>query len=102
MESADKRQCSLLLFVATSSEETALKQASASRQTSFERNRDDTLGEYYWMGKIGDERVIAVRARGMGPLGRGGSADLALRFQQSTGATAIVQVGMAFGIDPQH
>jgi adenosylhomocysteine nucleosidase len=53
-----------------------------------------------WLGKVGNERVIAVRASGMGPLGRGGSADLALRFCLATGATAIVQVGMAFGIAP--
>jgi nucleoside phosphorylase len=102
MEPAEKRQCSLLLFVATSSEEKALKDAAQSRQLTFERIRDNALGEYYWMGKIGNERVIAVRAKGMGPLGRGGSADLAFRFGQATGANAIVQVGMAFGISPRH
>jgi nucleoside phosphorylase len=100
-EPSDKRQCSLLLFVATSSEEKALRDAAVSRHFPFERIRHSKLGEYYWMGAVGNERVIAVRAEGMGPLGRRGSADLALRYQQETAASAIVQVGMAFGIAPQ-
>jgi nucleoside phosphorylase len=96
-----KSQCSLLLFVATSSEKDALQQAVEARGLPFERITDDRIGRYYWIGKIGDERVIVVRAEGMGPLGRGGSADLALRFRHFTGATAIIQVGMAFGVLPQ-
>lgn len=101
-EVSDKRQCSLLLFVATSSEEDALREAADARGIPFERNRDRRgLGEYYWLGKVGDERVIAVRAKGMGPLFRGGSADLALRFCAATGASKLVQVGMAFGIAPK-
>jgi adenosylhomocysteine nucleosidase len=89
------------LFVATSSEEEALKDAARGRGYPFERIHDKFLGRYYWLGKIGNERVIAVRAKGMGPLGRGGSTDLALRFRRLTAASAIVQVGMAFGVAPQ-
>jgi nucleoside phosphorylase len=101
-EAPDKRQCGLLLFVATSSEEDALREAAKARGIPFERIRDRAgLGDYYWLGKVGDERVIAVRAKGMGPLSRGGSADLALRFCAATGASAVVQVGMAFGIAPK-
>ncbi len=100
-EALDKRQCSLLLFVATSSEEDALRDAANARGIPFEQIRDRTgLGEYYWLGKVGDERVIAVRAKGMGPLSHGGSADLATRFCAATGASAVIQVGMAFGIAP--
>src|SRR6185312_9522831 len=45
-----------------------------------------------------------ARERGrlvMGAHGRLGSAANAIRFRQATGAYGIVQLGMAFGIDPQ-
>lgn len=41
---SDKRLCSLLLFVATSSEEEALEEAAVKRNCQFERIRDKTLG----------------------------------------------------------
>lgn len=100
-----RRQCSLLLFVATPSEEDALRTIAEEHHIPFERIRDDTLGEYHWLGEIGNEMVIAcrpVRERGrlvMGAHGRLGSAARAIRFRQATGAQAIVQLGMAFGID---
>lgn len=104
----DKRQCTLLLFVATPAEEHALGQAVKSRNHSFEKIRDPGLGEYHWLGVIGNETVIAVRPtreRGqvvMGALGRLGSAAKGIRFQEATGAQGIVQLGMAFGIDPRN
>jgi nucleoside phosphorylase len=97
----EKTRCSLLLFVATSSEKDALEAAARDRGIPFERIRDQPVGRYYWLGRIGYEDVIAVRAEGMGPLRRGGSADLAMRYMSSTQATAIVQVGMGFGSSPQ-
>ena len=92
----------LLLFVATSSEKEALEDAARARKIPFERINDQPFGRYYWLGKIGNENVIAVRAENMGPLRRGGSADLALRYKLGTQASAIVQVGMAFGVSPQN
>lgn len=94
-------QCDLLVLLAISSERDALKEAARRRGTTFQQ-ATSPLGRYYDLGKIGDDRVIAVRASGMGPFGHRGSADLAMRFQHATGATAIVQLGMAFGIDQQH
>lgn len=78
------RQCSLLLFVATPSEEEALRTVAGEHNIRFERIRDGVLGEYHWLGEIGNERVIAcrpVRERGklvMGAHGRLGSAARAI------------------------
>jgi adenosylhomocysteine nucleosidase len=104
---AEKRRCSLLLFLATPAEKEALKQAAQARKLPFEKIKDAELGEqYHWLGPVGNESgVIAVRpsrVRGkvvMGPLGRLGSAARAIHFRIATGAQGIVQLGMAFGID---
>jgi adenosylhomocysteine nucleosidase len=93
--------CDLLVLLALSSEREALKEAAQQHGARFRRAMS-RFGRYYDLGKIGDDRVIAVRASGMGPFGHRGSADLAIRFQQATGATAIVQLGMAFGIDQRQ
>ncbi len=100
-----KRRCTLLLFVATPAEEEGLKLAAEGRRLHFEKITDPRLGEYHWLGEVGNETVIAVRPtreRGrvvMGALGRLGSAAKGIRFQEATGARGIVQLGMAFGID---
>lgn len=106
-----KRRCTLLLFVATTSEEEELKNAATRQGISFEKVKDDKLkqfgwGEYHWLGQVGSETVIAVRPTResggvvMGAIGRLGVAAKAIRFQEATGAKGIVQIGMAFGIDP--
>ena len=94
-------QVDLLVLLAVTAEREALEQTMKSRGLQFQR-KQSPLGRYYDLGKVGDERVIAVRAAGMGPFGRQGSADLAMRYQQATAATAIVQLGMAFGSDPNR
>lgn len=94
-------QCDLLVLLAISSEKDALQEVAKQRDLTFQRAMS-RLGRYYDLGRIGDDRVIAVRASGMGPFGHRGSADLAIRFQQATGATAIVQLGMAFGVDQEQ
>jgi adenosylhomocysteine nucleosidase len=102
----DERSCSLLLFVATPTEEQALEREAKALDLPFKKCRDDLLGEYHWLGAVGNESVIAIRpAREggsvvMGAIGRLGSAARAIRFQQATGAQAIVQIGMAFGVNP--
>src|SRR5947208_2142238 len=97
----DDLKCDLLLFYATSSEEKELKAAAKGMNLSFDRRRHPTLGEYYVVGKVGDFRVVAVRTE-MGPLGFEGSAAKGIYFKIASGATAIVQLGMAFGIDPER
>ena len=102
-----KRKCTLLLFVATPAEEDALEQTVKDRfGLPYERIVDDLLGEYHWIGDIGNETVMAIRPardRGqvvMGQIGRLGSAARGIRFRDVTGASGIVQLGMGFGIDP--
>ncbi len=104
--------CTLLLFVATSTEEDALRVQAAKLGLDF--RKDPALRKYFgesglkdeaWtLGTIGGETVVAVgcsRIRGnpvMGPHGRLGSAAKAVRYLAATGAQGIIQVGMAFGI----
>ncbi|HET6879972.1 MAG TPA: nucleoside phosphorylase-like protein [Pirellulales bacterium] len=74
----------------------------------FEKIKDPKLGEYHWLGPIGNETVIAVRPSResgqliMGSIGRQGSAAKAIRFQEATGANGIMQLGMAFGVNPSE
>ena len=93
--------CDILLFFATSSERDALQDAAKQRGIPFHRKSHPTLGRFYWMDKIGDNRVNAVRTE-MGPLSYGGSASQAIFFKSATEASAIIQLGMAFGIVPER
>ena len=104
--------CSLLLFVATSAEEVALKEQAAKLGLDFRKDpgltrhlRKKGLPDDAWtLGTIGGETVVAVgcsRIKGhpvMGPHGRLGSAAKGVRYLAATGAQGIIQVGMAFGI----
>ncbi len=104
--------CSLLLFVATSGEEDALKEQATNLGLAFRKDpaltahfREWGLRDEVWpLGSIGGETVVAVgcsRIKGnpvMGPHGRLGSAAKGLRYLAATGAQGIIQVGMAFGI----
>jgi len=108
--------CSLLLFVATSGEEAALKEEAAGLGLEF--RKEPTLTKHFgerglrdetWtLGTIGGETVVAVgcsRIKGnpvMGPHGRLGSAAKAVRYLAATGAQGIIQVGMGFGIARRH
>ncbi len=96
-------QCDTLIMLAVSSEEDALRAQAKSLGIEISKiPKHPILGSYYSLGQVGCERVIAVRSRVMGALAFGGSAELASRFRQATGATSIVQLGMAFGIDPER
>jgi nucleoside phosphorylase len=106
----DKRRCSLLIFLATDAEEKGLAQAAKKYELPFERikKNDSPLGEdYHWLGTIGNETVIAIRPVRdggrliMGSIGVLGTAARGMRLRVATGAQGIVQVGMAFGIDPR-
>ena len=107
--------CSLLLFLATSAEEKALEEAA--KEYGVEFGKDEALTQHFrffglrdeaWrLEKIGGETVVAIgasREKGravMGAHGRLGSAAKAVRYLAATGAQGILQVGMAFGIDPE-
>jgi adenosylhomocysteine nucleosidase len=106
-------RCSLLLLVATPAEEKGLREAAAERGIPCEKvkARESRLGvDYYDLGAIGNEAgVIALPPSRddndklvMGSIGFFGTAARGMRFRARTGAQAIVQVGMAFGIDPKR
>jgi nucleoside phosphorylase len=91
----------LLLFYATTSEREQLGTVAKGLGLQFRRRQHHTLGRYYEIGSVGDFEVIAIRTE-MGPLKYGGSASKGIFFKSGTPATAIVQVGMAFGVDPDQ
>jgi nucleoside phosphorylase len=104
-------RCSLLLLVATPAEEKGLKEAARELKIQWEqvKAKESPLQiEYYDLGAIGNEvGVIALPPSRdeddklvMGSIGFFGSAARAVRLRVATGAQAIVQVGMAFGINP--
>jgi adenosylhomocysteine nucleosidase len=68
---------------------------------TFEKQKHTRFGSYFSLGQIGDNRVNAVKTEGMGPHGHGGSAAKALQFKSATGATGLIQLGMAFGVNPE-
>ncbi len=95
-------QCDILLFVATVTELDELKRAARARGAGFEpipvkEGEAKLPGEGYWLGTVGDHRVIAVKTR-MGAIGDGGSAALGLHYVRVTGAQSVICLGMAFGI----
>src|SRR5436305_1674865 len=85
----------LLLFFATTTEKEQLELAAQELGIPFRRQKHPRLGRYYQLGMVGDFRVLAVRTI-MGPLAFQGSASQGIYFKSATGATAIVQLGMAF------
>lgn len=106
-------RCSLLLLVATPAEEKGLRDAAASCEIPCEKvkARQSRLGvDYYDLGQIGNEvGVIALPPSRddegrlvMGSIGFFGTAARAMRLRRDTGAFAVVQIGMAFGIDPER
>jgi nucleoside phosphorylase len=104
--------CSLLLFVATPTEEHALKEAAGKLNLNY--RKDDSLTKHLRVSGLmdnawiiegtGKETVVMIgcsRESGkvaMGPHSRLGSAAKGVRYLSATGANGIIQVGMAFGI----
>lgn len=106
-----KLRCSLLLFVATPAEMSGVLEAADECKIKPVRvkEKQSRLGvEYYDLGAIGNEvGVIALppsrdddKKLVMGSIGYFGTAARAMRIRGATGAQGIVQVGMAFGINP--
>jgi nucleoside phosphorylase len=93
-------QCDILLFFTTSSEQEALKKAAKANGIRFAKRVHSKLGEYFEMGQVGDHDIIAIRTT-MGPFSFQGSAAKGIFATIVTGATSIIQVGMAFGAKPE-
>jgi nucleoside phosphorylase len=96
---ADDFRCDILLFIATSTEEEQLKLAANSMGLPFEGKKLANGERYFRVGMVGNSKVNAVRTK-LGPFSHGGSASRAIHYHIATGATAIIQLGMAFGVDP--
>jgi adenosylhomocysteine nucleosidase len=104
--------CSLLLFVATPTEEKAIKEAAEKLNLRFRKESALTrylqscglMDDAWIIDGTGNEEVVTIgcsRDSGrvvMGPHGRLGSAAKGVRYLSATGANGIIQVGMAFGI----
>ena len=95
--SPEDLRCDVLLFVAVASEEKQLKAVAKSLGLSFEK-RPGGHFDYFDLGRVGTFKVLAVRTE-MGPFSNEGSAARALLAKAETGATALVSVGMAFGVN---
>lgn len=95
--SPEDLRCDVLLFVAVASEEQQLKAVAKSLGLSFQK-RPGGHFDYFDLGKVGTFKVLAVRTE-MGPFSNEGSAARALLAKAETGATAMVPIGMAFGVN---
>ena len=91
--------CDILIFIATSSEEIQLSRAASDLQLGFKKAKFNKMS-YFDLGVVGATRVFAVRTR-MGALTHTGSAYKANYFKTLTGATGLITVGMAFGVNPK-
>lgn len=102
-------RCSLLVFVATPTEEREFLDCLTRRTIGYRKiPNHPELGAYYWIPNIGNETLILIppakdenRELVMGYLGWLGTAARGIRLRNATSAQAIVQVGMAFGVDEQ-
>lgn len=91
--------CDLLLFVATSSEKKALREAAEQVGLPLIGKHVKGVGSFKTMGPVGPNRINVFESE-MGPFGHKGSAATAMRAMSVTGATGIIQIGMAFGAYP--
>ncbi|MFM7592084.1 MAG: hypothetical protein ACKO85_09850, partial [Isosphaeraceae bacterium] len=91
-------KCDILIFVTTRTERAQLESVANEFEISFEEKQTAELGSYFKLGKIGLNRVCAVQTN-MGSFFHKASAHKAIELMRFSGATSIIQVGMAFGID---
>lgn len=92
-------RCDLLLFVATDTEEEALRTAASEFALPF-KEIEGKFGTYFDLGQLGLNRVFAVRTS-VGPFSYAGSASRAIYAKSETAATGVISLGMAFGVDPK-
>lgn len=91
--------CDLLLLVATSSEKKAIREAADQLGLELTGKHVQGIGSFKTMGQVGPNGVNVFETE-MGPFGHKGSAATAMRAMSVTGATGIIQIGMAFGAYP--
>lgn len=91
--------CDVLLLVVTETEELALRTAADEAGIEVVEREMPLGGRYLDLGMVGTDRVFAARSR-MGTHGHQAAAYRALLLHTVTQATALIQVGMAFGVSP--
>ncbi len=89
----------LLLVTAVASEFKALQDAAREFGLSWTKQRG-VVAEYRRLGTIQGTRVGALRLGAMGSFSTLGSAFTCYQALRETGATCILGVGIAFGVDP--
>lgn len=62
------------------------------------KESESIAGAFFDLGMIGESRVVAVKTQ-IGALGSDGTIGSAHFYQEKTGATGIICLGMAFGLD---
>lgn len=97
MQTAAPLSCDTLIMAATDAEWTALSEVASRLSLSWSVVPGSAV-EYRDLGRPGVSRVYAVRTE-IGPLGYGGSAARAIACRSQTGATSLICLGMAFGVD---
>jgi len=88
----------IVLVVATSTEQHELEVAAKEQGFTFNAQRG-RAGEYFQLGLVGANRVVAMRVS-MGAFSPDGAAARCIQARAETQATTIILVGTAFGVDP--
>jgi nucleoside phosphorylase len=90
--------CDVLILAAVDAEIAALRSVCEELGIALEPKQWEPLGEYFDLGTLGADRVLAARTK-VGAIRHEGSAYKAILFQRAAQATSIIQIGMAFGVD---
>lgn len=90
----------IVLVTATSTEHEQLEQAAKDLGFSFEKIPRPSL-DYYRLGLVGTNRVVAIRVS-MGAFSPDGAAARCIQARAETQATTIMLIGTAFGIAPEQ
>jgi nucleoside phosphorylase len=93
--------CDLLIFITTDTEQEALLWVSGLFGLTCRAQSDPELGDYFDLGSVGRERVLAVRTR-MGTVDHRGATTQAVLFRAKTQARGLIAVGMAFGMSRKY
>ena len=90
----------IVLVTATQTEHEQLEQAAKELGFSFEKIPRRYL-DYYRLGLVGTNRVVAIRVS-MGAFSPEGAAARCIQARAETQATTIILIGTAFGIAPEQ
>lgn len=90
----------VVLVTATPTEHQQLERAAKELGFGFTA-QPGRAGDYYRLGDVGTNRVVAMRVS-MGAFSPDGAAARCIQARAETQATTIILIGTAFGIDQTH